>query len=215
MFRVRFLHSSSLAVLNRCGAFLMVLMTFFTLGFVWSDRLPLPPDSTIVGNVELLFLLNEPKRSERDKERESGRRRCKVPERDALGEEVSVGDFCSSSVVTNLPSRARSFEFLFGDVAPLPDEVAASGSTSESCNNKEWYSLEVVYHHYESIEVETTLSEARNKGETAALALFRTILKFIGENFLIVVIAKAFKMLCDSFMKVTVGNFSLKRTWVT
>jgi hypothetical protein len=116
----------------------MLLMTFFTLGFVKSDRLPLPLDSTIVGNVELLFLLNEPKRNERD----SGRRRCKVPVRDVLGEDVSLEDF-SNSVVTNLSSSAISFEFLFGtldEVVPFPDdEVAAatSESTSESCNNKE------------------------------------------------------------------------------
>lgn len=159
MFCVNFLlFSSSLAVLNRCGAFLMVLMTVFTLGLVWpADRLPLPLDSTIVGKVELLFLLNEPRRSERDNERESGRSRCKVPERDPLGDEVSVDDF-SSRVVTNLSSSliSRSLEFLTGTVdefaVPFPeDEVAAWGSTSESCNNKEWNSLQLVYHHYQIV----------------------------------------------------------------
>jgi hypothetical protein len=58
-----------------------------------------------------------------------------------LGEEVSLDDLCSRSVVTNLSSRARSFEFLLGLVdeeAPLAEgKFAECGSTSESCNNKE------------------------------------------------------------------------------
>lgn len=125
-------------------------MTFFMLGFVCSDLRPLPLDSVIVGNAELLFLLKDPKRSERDNEREIGRSLCKVLDCDVLGEEVSPGDLCSKSVVTNLSSSARSFEFLFGAVPPPDDEFAGIGSTSESCNNKEWNSLEVVYHHYNS-----------------------------------------------------------------
>jgi hypothetical protein len=71
------LFSSSLlgVELKRCGAFLIVLMTFLT--FPVADRRPLPPASAIVGSVELLPLLlllrfKDPRRKERDSERESG-----------------------------------------------------------------------------------------------------------------------------------------------
>lgn len=134
MFCVKFLFSSSFAVLKRCGAFLMVFRTLFTLGLIaCSDRRPLPPDSAIVGNAELLFRLNEPKRSERDNERDSGRSRCIVEDCDELGEddEPSVA-FLSSSDVTNLSSSAKSALLLdFPFPTPFP-EAEAVGRTSES-----------------------------------------------------------------------------------
>jgi len=136
--------SSSPAVLNRCGAFFIALRTFRTLGLavVWSaERRPLPLDSAIVGSAELLFLLNDPKRSERDNERDSGLRRCKVELCEELGEEDDDSALRSSSVVTNLSSSARSaslFEVRFAVVEaaePLPGPAVAIGSTSESWNN--------------------------------------------------------------------------------
>lgn len=130
MFCVKFLFSSSLAVLKRCGAFLITFRTFFTLGLiVCSDRPPLPPDSAIVGNAALLFRLNDPNRSERDNERESGRSRC-IVDCDELGEDVSVA-FLSSSDVTNLSSSAKSASLLDLRLAtPFPEAVV--GRTSES-----------------------------------------------------------------------------------
>lgn len=139
MFAVRFLLSSSPAVLNRCGAFFIALRTLLTLGLaVWSERRPLPLDSAIVGSAELLFLLNDPKRSERDNERDSGLRRCKVELCEELGDEDDDSALRSSSVVTNLSSSARSaslFEVRFAAVEaaePLPGPDVAIGSTSES-----------------------------------------------------------------------------------
>lgn len=106
MFCVKFRFSSSfVAALKRCGAFFIVLKTFFTL---LSDRRPLPPDSAIVGNAELLFRLKDPKRNERDNERDNGRKRCRVEDVwDALGDAESV-TFRSNSDVTNLSSSAKS-----------------------------------------------------------------------------------------------------------
>lgn len=132
-----FLASSSLAVLNRCGAFLRTFVrAFFTLGC--SRRRPLPPVSAIVGSVVLLLLLrlNEPKRSERDRERDSGLKRCIVDACEELGDDDddSVA-FLSSSVVTNLSSSAKSASLF--EVRLLEDADVAIGSTSESCNNKE------------------------------------------------------------------------------
>lgn len=124
----------------------MVFRTFLTLGL--SDRRPLPLDSAIVGRAELLlFRLNDPKRSERDNERESGLSRCNVEACEELGEDAddSVA-FLSNSVVTNLSSSAKSagvFEerFTVLEALPPPDAKLAIGSTSESCNEEEWNSL--------------------------------------------------------------------------
>lgn len=126
----------------------MASKTFRTLGAEeWSDRRPLPPDSAMVGSAELLLLLNDPKRSERDNERDSGRSRCKVEDWEFPGEDDD-GDsvaFLSSSVVTNLSSSAKSaslFDERFAaEDDDTPPEVAATGSTSESCNNKGWNSF--------------------------------------------------------------------------
>jgi hypothetical protein len=121
---VRFLLSSSFAaldVLKRCGAFLIVLMTFFTLGLIELSvvdlRRPLPPDSAIVGNVALLLLLrfNEPSRNERDNERESGLNLFNVNDDDdcdELGDDSAT--FLSSKFVTNLSSNAESILAVFG-----------------------------------------------------------------------------------------------------
>jgi len=119
MFCVKFLlSSSSFAALKRCGAFRIVLRTLFTLGVTNArsvdDRRPLPPDSTIVGSAELLlFLLNDPKRKERDNERERGLNFCRVdapaPDDDDDGESVGLR---SNSDVTNLSSSAKSASFL-------------------------------------------------------------------------------------------------------
>lgn len=146
MFFVKFLFSSSFAVLKRCGAFLIVLRTFLTPGFnAWSDRRPLPPVSAIVGKVELLFRLNDP-RSERDKERDSGRSRFKVDAWEELGEDDDdSAAFLSSSVVTNLSSNAKSASLFEARLVPLEGEFVvdvAMGSTSESCNEEEWNSLQ-------------------------------------------------------------------------
>lgn len=117
----------------------MVFRTFFTLGLiVCSDRRPLPPDSAIVGKAELLFRLNDPNRSERDNERESGRSRCIVEDCDELGEDVDVSvAFLSSSDVTNLSSSAKSASLLDLRLAGLFPEAVAVGRTSESCNENE------------------------------------------------------------------------------
>jgi hypothetical protein len=153
------LFSSSFAWLNLCGAFLIVFKTFLTLGFIaLSERRPLPPVSVIVGKAELLFLLNDPKRSERDNERDNGRSRCKVELCEELGDDddVSVA-FLSSSVVTNLSSRAKSASLLevrFAALLPvawLLDGDVGIGSTSESCNNKEWNSSVSINHHYQIV----------------------------------------------------------------
>jgi hypothetical protein len=101
-------------VLKRCGAFLIVLMTFLTFGIDFSvnDRRPLPPVSEIVGNVELLLLLlrfSDPKRKERDNERESGLNFFNVELCDELGDDSAT--FLSSKDVTNLSNNAMSVVF--------------------------------------------------------------------------------------------------------
>lgn len=143
IFCVKFLFSSSFAVLKRCGAFRMTSRTFFTPW--WSDLRPLPvDDSAIVGNAELLLRLNDPKRSERDNERDSGRRRCKVEACDELGDDDddSVA-FLSNNVVSILSSSAMSVSLLEARfaVVELADANNEWGSISESCNNKEWNSF--------------------------------------------------------------------------
>lgn len=89
-----------------------------------------------MGNAaELLFRLNDPKRRERDKERESGRSRCEVFD----GEDESFA-FRSSSVVTNLSNNANSASLfdvrftsvLLEDAEPAEPAVVGMGSTSES-----------------------------------------------------------------------------------
>lgn len=84
----------------------------------------------MVGKAELLFLLNDPKRSERDNERDSGL--------EAPGEDDGASAaFLSSSVVTNLSSSAKSaslFEVRLDE--RFSEDDVAIGSTSESCNNK-------------------------------------------------------------------------------
>lgn len=126
--------SSSLAVLKRCGAFLIVLITFLTCGIVFSvtDRRPLPPISAIVGNVELLLLLlrfNDPKRNERDNERESGLSFFNVDDWDELGDDSAT--FFSSNDVTSLSNKAISVVFaMLLDV--LCDTVEVPPRTSES-----------------------------------------------------------------------------------
>lgn len=114
--------SSSLAVLKRCGAFLIVFMTFLTLGLValsFVDRWLLPPppsDSTMVGRVVLLFVLvlfrfNDPRRNERDNERDSGLNFFNVVDvPDELGDDDSA-TFFSNSEVTNLSRSAKSEAF--------------------------------------------------------------------------------------------------------
>lgn len=113
----------------------MEFKTLFTVGLiVCSPRRPLPPDSKIVGKVSelLLFRLNEPSRSERDNERDSGRSRCIVEDCEELGEDdVSIA-FLSSSDVTNLSSSAKSaslLDVLFPVTFP---EIIPVGRTSES-----------------------------------------------------------------------------------
>lgn len=124
--------SSSFAVLKRCGAFLIVLMTFFTLGLTalsFADRwLPPPNASAIVGKVELLlfallFRFNEPSRKERDNERDSGLNLFNVEDEvpDEFGDESAT--FLSSSVVTNLSSSAKSVAFGGCCCALLPDDA--------------------------------------------------------------------------------------------
>lgn len=112
----------------------MALKTFLTLGFA---ARPLPPDSAIVGSAELLFRLNDPKRSERDKERDSGLNRCSVEPCEPLGEDDEDGSaaFRSSSVVTNLSRSSRSASLL--EARLEPSAVGAPvGSTSESCETQ-------------------------------------------------------------------------------
>jgi hypothetical protein len=136
IFLVRFLFSSSsLAALKRCGAFLIVLMTFFTVGIDFSvtDRRPLPPISTIVGNVELLLLLlrfNDPKRNERDNERESGLNFFNVDACEELGDDSAT--FFSSSVVSNLSNSAISLVFGGILVGELLDPIEQLPRASES-----------------------------------------------------------------------------------
>lgn len=124
--------SSSFAVLKRCGAFLIVLMTFFTLGLTalsFADRWLLAPPSAsaMVGKVELLLLallfrFNEPSRKERDNERDSGLNLFNVDEvPDELDDESAT--FLSSSVVTNLSRSAKSVAFGGCCCALLPEDV--------------------------------------------------------------------------------------------
>lgn len=113
----------------------MVFNTFLTLGFiVLVDRRPLPP-SAIVGKAELLFLLNDPNRKDRDSDRESGLSFCNVDVWDELGEEVDSAVFLSNNVVTNLSNKAKSaslFEVRFAAVEELPEAKADVGSISEN-----------------------------------------------------------------------------------
>lgn len=90
----------------------------------------------MVGKAELLFLLNDPKRNERDNELDSGRSLCKVDDCDEPGEEDDASVvFLSSRVVTNLSSSAKSallFEVRFTLVETLLFPGGAVPSTSES-----------------------------------------------------------------------------------
>lgn len=119
-------------------------MTLFTLGLAalsFADLwlLPPPSDSTMVGRVALLLLLrfNEPKRNERDNERDSGLSFFRVDDPDELGDDSAT--FFSSNEVTNLSRSAKSMAFvgccalllllvLIGD----DDDAIEVPSTSES-----------------------------------------------------------------------------------
>lgn len=137
--------SSSLAVLKRCGAFLIVLMTFFTLGLTalsFCDRwlVPLPLcDSTMVGKAELLLLLrfNDPRRNERDNERDSGLNFFNVDDPDERGDDSAT--FFSNSEVTNLSRSAKSTAFC-GSCALLleDDDAIVCPRTSDSCFSKKY-----------------------------------------------------------------------------
>jgi hypothetical protein len=134
--------SSSFAVLKRCGAFLIVLMTLFTaLSFAdrWLLLLPPPSVSTIVGSAELLLLLlllrfNDPSRKERDNERESGLNFLNVDVPEELGDDSSAR--FSNSDVTNLSRSAISVAFCGSCALLLPaiivDAPIVLPSTSES-----------------------------------------------------------------------------------
>lgn len=143
--------SSSIAVaaaLKRCGAFLIVFMTLFTLGLValsFVDRWlppPPPPDSTIVASCVVLLLLLlllrfiDPRRNERDKERDSGLSFFNVDDdpADELGDDSATR--FSNSEVTNLSRSAKSLAFgglLLLDGVDDDDDVAiVLPRTSES-----------------------------------------------------------------------------------
>lgn len=110
--------SSSLAVLKRCGAFLIVFMTLFTLGLAALSivDLWLLPLSTIVGRAVLLLLFRfkDPRRKERDNERDNGLSFFKVDDPDELGDDSAT--FFSSNEVTNLSRSAIS---IFGGCCEL------------------------------------------------------------------------------------------------